>query len=147
MGKYFTIKELTKTSTGIKNTPNDEIKQHLEELIAVIDPIREEWTKITEKNNWGSPAIYVHSGYRNEAVNKAVGGSKTSEHMLGYALDFEPVNQKNLEFWNFMVEYLKSNNIPFSQLINEKPKCGIPSWIHFSINGKKGHRKQIFTLI
>lgn len=147
MGKYFTIEELTKTSTGIKNTPNDEIKQHLEELIAVIDPIREEWTKVCELNNWGNPAIYVHSGYRNEAVNDAVGGSKTSEHILGFALDFEPVNGKNLEFWNFMVDYLNSNNIPFSQLINEKPKCGIPSWIHFSINGIKGHRKQIFTLI
>ena len=67
--------------------------------------------------------------------------------MLGYAVDFEPVNQKNLEFWKFMVDYLKRNNIPFSQLINEKPICGVPSWIHFSINGKKGYRKQIFTLV
>lgn len=151
MGKYFTIDELCKSSTGkslgLDNTPNDEIKSHLEELISVIDKIREEWTEIVKKNNWGSPAIYVHSGYRSEAVNKAIGGSKTSEHMLGYAVDFEPVNQKNLEFWKFMVDYLKRNNIPFSQLINEKPICGVPSWIHFSINGKKGYRKQIFTLV
>lgn len=151
MGKYFTIDELCKSSTGkslgLDNTPNDEIKSHLEELISVIDKIREEWTEIVKKNNWGSPAIYVHSGYRSEAVNKAIGGSKTSEHMLGYAVDFEPVNQKNLEFFNFMVDYLKQNNIPFSQLINEKPICGVPSWIHFSINGKKGYRKQIFTLV
>lgn len=151
MGKYFTIDELCKSSTGkslgLDNTPNEEIKGHLEELISVIDKIREEWTIIVKKNNWGSPAIYVHSGYRSKAVNTAIGGSKTSEHMLGYAVDFEPVNQKNLEFWKFMVDYLKRNNIPFSQLINEKPKCGVPSWIHFSINGKKGYRKQIFTLV
>lgn len=151
MGKYFTIDELCKSSTGkslgLDNTPNDEIKSHLEELISVIDKIREEWTEIVKKNNWGSPAIYVHSGYRSEAVNKAIGGSKTSEHMLGYAVDFEPVNQRNLEFWKFMVDYLKRNNIPFSQLINEKPICGVPSWIHFSINGNKGYRKQIFTLV
>lgn len=151
MGKYFTIDELCKSSTGkslgLDNTPNDEIKSHLEELISVIDKIREEWTEIVKKNNWGSPAIYVHSGYRSEAVNKTIGGSKTSEHMLGYAVDFEPVNQKNLEFFNFMVDYLKRNNILFSQLINEKPICGVPSWIHFSINGKKGYRKQIFTLV
>lgn len=151
MGKYFTISELTKSSTakqlGIDNTPTEEIKQHLEELIGVIDPIREEWTAITKKNNWGSPAIYVHSGYRCPKVNKAIGGSKTSEHMLGYAVDFEPVNQHNLEFYNFMVDYLKRNKIGFSQLINEKPRNGIPSWIHFSINGNKGQRGQIFTLV
>lgn len=151
MGKYFTIDELCKSSTGkslgLDNTPNDEIKSHLEELISVIDKIREEWTILCKNKKWGSPAIYVHSGYRSESVNKAIGGSKTSEHMLGYAVDFEPVNQRNLEFFNFMVDYLKRNNIPFSQLINEKPICGVPSWIHFSINGKKGYRKQIFTLV
>lgn len=151
MGKYFSIEELCKSETAklynIDNTPSDEIKEHLEELIKVIDGVREQWTEITKKNNWGSPAIYVHSGYRCPKVNTLIKGSKTSEHMLGYAVDFEPVNQHNLEFYNFMVEYLKSNNIPFSQLINEKPRNGIPSWIHFSINGKKGYRKQIFTLV
>lgn len=151
MGKYFTISELCKSETAklhnINNEPDGETKKHLEELIEVIDKIREEWTEITKKNNWGSPAIYVHSGYRCPKVNALIKGSKTSEHMLGYAVDFEPVNQHNLEFYNFMVEYLKTNKIPFSQLINEKPKCGIPSWIHFSINGKKGQRCQIFTLV
>ena len=137
------FKELTKL-VDVRFVPYYKVAVKALEQESVIDKIREEWTEIVKKNNWGSPAIYVHSGYRSEAVNKAIGGSKTSEHMLGYAVDFEPVNQKNLEFFNFMVDYLKRNNIPFSQLINEKPICGVPSWIHFSINGKKGYRKQIF---
>lgn len=147
MGKYFTIEELCSTSTGKDNTPNETEKSHLEELIIVLDGIREGWTVLVKKNKWGSAAIRVNSGYRSEAVNKAVGGSKTSEHCLGYAVDIEPVNGRNLEFWNFMVDYVERNNIPFSQLINEKPRKSVPSWIHFSINGKKGHRRQIFTLV
>lgn len=147
MAKYFTLEELCKTSTGLNNTPNDEEKEHLEELMDVLDGVREAWTEKCRINNWGSAAIDVNSGFRSDAVNKAVGGSKTSEHRLGWAADIEPRNQRNLEFWNFIVDYIKTNNIGFSQLINEKPRAGIPSWIHLSINGKKGQRGQIFTLV
>lgn len=137
MGKYFTIDELTKTTTGIENTPNDIETKHLQELIEVLDEIREEW---------GS-AIRVTSGFRSEKVNKAVGGSSNSEHKLGYAVDIKPVNGKLKEFWDFIVKWVKDNDIQFSQLIAEKPKNGVPSWVHFSINGNKGYRCQIFTLI
>ena len=147
MGKYFTINELTRTETGLSNKPNKQQLNNLEELIKVIDDIRESWTDLCKKNNWGSPSILVNSGFRSDAVNKAVGGSKKSEHKLGYAVDFEPSNQKNKEFWDFIVDYVHTNNIGFSQLINEKPINGIPSWVHFSINGKSGQRKQIFTMV
>ena len=151
MGKYFTIKELTKSSTavskGIDNTPTEEQEKHLNELISVLDGIRAAWTELCREKKWGSPSIIVNSGFRSKALNKAINGSKTSEHLLGYAVDIEPSNQRNKEFYDFMVEYVRENEIGFSQLINEKPGNGIPSWIHFSINGNSGHRKQIFTLI
>lgn len=147
MGKYFTIEELTKTDTGLDNTPNELEIKHLEELIKVIDNIRGEWTELCKLNKWGSASILVNSGFRSDAVNKAVGGAKNSEHKLGYAVDFEPSNQRNKEFWDFIVDYVTTNNIGFSQLIAEKPRNGIPSWIHFSINGRNGQRKQIFTLV
>lgn len=147
MGKYFSIAELCETNTGINNTPNKQQTKNLEDLIKVLDDIREEWTELCKINNWGSAAIIVNSGFRSFKVNKAVGGSKTSEHCLGFAADIEPRNQRNLEFWNFIVDYVKTKNIGFSQLINEKPRAGIPSWIHLSINGKNGQRKQIFTLV
>lgn len=148
MGKYFTIEELTRTSTGLDNTPNELETKHLEELIEVLDDIREAWTEKCRINNWGSPSIIVNSGFRSEEVNKAVGGSNTSAHRIGYAIDFEPNNQRNKEFFEFLTEWLKENNIAFDQLINEKPKCGVPSWLHFGLKNRQGlQRKQIFTLI
>lgn len=146
MGKYFTIKELTHTSVQSDNTPNEEQLNNLNQLIDVMDAVREEWTKVCEQNNWGNPAIKVNSGFRSKTVNDAVGGSKTSEHMLGYAVDIKPVNKKNLEFFNFIKNYLLDNKIPFSQLLNEYPINGVPSWIHLSINGLKGHRNEIKTI-
>lgn len=152
MARYFKFSELVNSDVAkkknINNVPDDvDIIDNIIELMDVMDNIRIAWTELCEKNNWGSASIRVNSGYRSEALNKAINGSKTSEHRLGFAVDIEPVNGRNKEFWDFMVDYVDRNNIPFSQLINEKPKNGVPSWIHFSINGNSGHRKQIFTLI
>lgn len=152
MGKYFTISELCESDKadelGIINVPNEEETKHLEELIEVCDKIREAWTELCEKNGWGRPSIRTNSGFRCEALNKAVGGKKSSAHRIGYAIDFEPNNQRNKEFFEFLSEWLRENNIPFDQLINEKPKCGVPSWLHFGLKNSQGlQRKQIFTLI
>ena len=80
--KYFTIKELCNSSTAVKlnidNTPNSEIVNNLEQLVYyILDPLREAFGK----------AIYVNSGYRCLNLNKAVGGSDTSQHCFGLAAD------------------------------------------------------------
>lgn len=152
MGKYFTISELCDSDKadelGIVNVPNQTETEHLEELIEVLDKIREGWTILCKEKGWGTPSIRTNSGYRCEALNKAVGGKSTSAHRIGYAIDFEPNNQKNKEFYEFLINFLKENNIKFDQLINEKPRCGIPSWVHFGLRNRKGEQRgQIFTLV
>lgn len=138
MAKYFTIEELTRTSTGLDNTPNEEETKHLEELIDVLDGLREAW---------GS-GIRVNSGFRSEEVNNKVGGSKTSAHRIGFAGDLEPVNGDMKKFQDFVPNYFKENNIPFDQIIREKPRNGISSWLHLGLyNNKHEQRKQVFTLV
>ena len=76
--KYFTINELCHSDTaielGIDNTPNDEIKSHLVQLVEeLLDPLR---------NAWGS-AIKVNSGYRCARLNRVFkGASPTSAHLI-----------------------------------------------------------------
>lgn len=68
------------TSTGLDNTPTEEARANLYELVqTVLDPLRKEL---------GVP-IRVTSGYRSPEVNAAVGGSRTSRHMLGLAADIK----------------------------------------------------------
>lgn len=130
--KYFTIKELCKSATalqkGINNSPNSEVIKNLELLVAnVLDPLREKY---------GKP-IRVNGAYRCPELNKAVGGSKTSQHMTGQAADItvgSPDNNKKL--FNLIIEM----NLPFDQLIDEKNF----RWIHVSYSNK--HRKQILHL-
>ena len=80
--KYFTMGELVSSRTadkkGIINRCNKEHAANLTALVEkVLDPLREAY---------GKP-IRVTSGYRCEALNKAVGGSPTSDHMKGCAAD------------------------------------------------------------
>lgn len=130
--KYFTIKEMTKSSTakanGIDNTPSSEGVLKLQKLIeAVLDPLRE----------WYGKPIRVNSGFRCEALNEAVGGSDTSQHRLGEAADITVGTKKGNKK---LFEYIK-DNLPFDQLINESNF----SWVHVSY--REGRlRKQVLAL-
>ena len=153
MSKYFTFSELTKSSTadklGIDNTPTDKtIQNNITELIEVLDGVREAWTIKCEKECWGNPAIVVNSGYRCDALNKVIGGSKTSAHSIGAAADIEPKNQHNKEFLSFLEQYLLDNHIPFDQLLSEHPdKNGVPSWIHIGLKNRQGkQRRMVFSI-
>lgn len=117
--KYFTLKELTRSATaeakGIDNTPTPEVEKNLTLLVEnVLDPLR----KLS-----GKP-ITVNSGYRCPELNKAVGGSKTSDHVKGFAADITGGSKEE----NERLFYLIKNNFNFKQLIDEKNF----SWVHVS---------------
>ena len=119
--KYFTIKELTKSSTaeakGIDNTPTPEVERNLTALVDnILDGVRE---------IYGKP-ITVNSGYRCPELNKAVGGSGTSDHVKGFAADITGGSkEENERLFNII-----KHNFHFSQLIDEKNF----SWVHVSYN-------------
>ena len=132
MGKYFKESEFLYSSTASKykidNTPNDEEKKHIEELIAFLDKLREAW---------GS-ALIVSSGFRCEELNNKVGGSKNSGHKYGWAGDLIPSNNKKREFFEFFKEYVKDKS--FDELILEK--SGKSIWIHFSLYSYQGKQRK-----
>ena len=130
--KYFTIKELCRSSTAIQkkidNTPNSEIVNNLKQLVDnILDPLREKY---------GKPII-INSGYRCPALNKAVNGSKTSSHMKGLAADITVGSPKKNKI---LFELIIQMNLPFDQLIDEKNF----KWIHVSFS--KNPRKQVLHL-
>lgn len=134
--KYFTIEELTRSDTattrGIDNTPTPEIKANLERLVdKVLDPLREKY---------GKP-ITVNSGYRCPELNKAVGGSKTSDHMNGFSVDITASSKKE----NAILFQIIKDNFDFDQLIWEKGNSEYPDWVHVSYNPNR-LRKQVLKM-
>jgi hypothetical protein len=121
---HFTIEELCASSTakakGINNTPNTQQMINLVYLCAyVLEPLRVAM---------GQP-IKIGSGFRCQALNKAVGGVFNSQHTKGQAADLciDGDIQKGKRWFNYIKDHL-----PFDQLIWEKnPKTG-SYWVHVS---------------
>lgn len=123
--KNFTLEELIKSSTanrlGIDNTPSKEIVSNLTELSILLQKIRDIYNK----------PIIITSGYRCEKLNKAVGGSKTSQHRLGQAADIRSVSdtkKDNQELFNIILGMMIQKDIEVGQLIDEYNY----NWIHIS---------------
>ena len=126
--KHFTINELTRSATaqrlGIDNTPPPQAIVALTRLVdAVLDPLREAW---------GAP-LYVSSGYRCPALNRAVGGARRSQHMMGQAADVSTGSRSgNRRLWQLLHEL----DLPVDQVINEHNY----QWLHISHSPQPRHQ-------
>lgn len=131
---YFSLKELCSsdvaTQRKIDNFPSFTVVEHLAELTEkILEPLR---------LAWGSP-IKVTSGYRCDALNRAVGGVSTSAHRLGWAADLQPTNGKIDEFGKFVKEWLTKNRIRFDQCLWETQ--GKTKWVHIGIRSTSGSQR------
>lgn len=126
------ISSETATRNKLNNTPNAD----------VICKLKTTAEKVVQKvrDHFGKP-IRVSSGYRSPSVNKAVGGSKTSQHLTGEAFDIQGTNGvTNAEIF----KYIK-DNLEFDQLIWEFGNSKNPAWVHVSYREGK-NRKQVLTI-
>tara|TARA_R110001606_G_scaffold68504_1_gene156254 strand:- start:1511 stop:1981 length:471 start_codon:yes stop_codon:yes gene_type:complete len=136
LSKNLNLAEVTRSETAkrrkIDNAPTDEHIENLRILAAnIFQPMRD---------HFGKP-IYISSGYRSEALNKAIKGSKTSQHCKGEAIDIDNDNANNGVTNRDIFEFIR-DNLKFDQLINEFPVKGEPSWVHVSYS-KTQQRNQI----
>ena len=128
ISKHISYEEATKSLTairlGIDNTPNAEQIRAMQIVASnIFEPVRE-WLKLP---------IKINSFFRSEKLNVKIGGSKTSDHCKGFAIDVDCVNNA------LIFDYIK-NNLVFSQLIWEFGNNDQPDWVHFSFvpgNNKK----------
>ena len=131
LSKNFVLSEITRSNTAkrldISNEPTKEHLENMQRLISnLIQPMRDELGPIR-----------ISSGYRNPSLNRAIGGSRSSQHCKGQALD--------IQFWEMgkmnnkvIYDFILDSNMEFDQMINEFDFA----WIHISLKDK-GNRKQV----
>ena len=111
---------ITSIRRGIDNTPSDD-QLHFMEIIAenIFEPLR---------THVGGP-IKINSFYRSPELNTAIGGSKTSQHCKGQAMDIDDTFGKatNAEMFRWIRE-----NLNFDQMIWEFGDDDNPNWVHIS---------------
>ena len=118
------LSEVTRSESakrnGISNMPTPEHIENFKVLAEkIFQPIRE---------HFGVP-IHISSGYRSKELNAKVGGSATSDHCHGRALDLDQDGSKHGVSNNDVFNYIK-DNLKFKQLIAEFPVNGELSWVH-----------------
>lgn len=126
------IKSDTAIRLGIDNTPSASAVEAMTLLCEkVIDPLYEVF-----------PSMTFNSFFRSGKLNSAIGGSATSQHTKGEAIDLDSKdNQFNKAIFDYIVKHLD-----FDQVIWEFGNDQRPDWVHVSYK-KSGNRKQILKAV
>ena len=124
ISEHISMKEALRSNTakrlGIDNMPdNDTLVTMQITAEHIFEPLR---------NKFNEP-IYISSFYRSPELNKAIGGSSSSQHCKGEAIDIDDVYSKasNSDFFNYIKDKLE-----FDQLIWEFGDDKNPAWVHVS---------------
>lgn len=130
LSAHFTLAELTASNTAArKGIPNIAPPEIVDTLTLTADRMEKVRTLL------GNKPIRVLSGYRSPAVNRAVGGSRSSAHMTGHAVDFicpefgSPAK---------VAKYLSDHLTAYDQIIQE-----FGQWVHIGFGPSR--RMQLLT--
>jgi hypothetical protein len=134
ISKHISYKEGIRSTTadrlGIDNKPG-QVELINMEVIAerIFEPLRE----------WVGGPIRINSFYRSPKLNKAIGGSKRSQHIEGRAMDIDDTygHKTNAEMFNFIKQ-----NLDFDQMIWEFGTDDNPNWVHVSYVSEDSNRNR-----
>jgi hypothetical protein len=141
LSEHLDLSEVTRSESakrkGISNMPTEAHIANFKLLAEkIFEPIR---------THFRCPII-ISSGYRSKELNAAIGGSLTSQHCQGEAIDIDMDGTPNGVTNRMVFDYIK-DNLDFDQLIYEFGDSNNPDWVHVSYESTGKQRKQILKAI
>jgi len=141
LSEHLDLSEVTRSESakrkGISNMPTEAHIANFKLLAEkIFEPIR---------NHFRCPII-ISSGYRSKELNAAIGGSLTSQHCQGEAIDIDMDGTTNGVSNRMVFDYIK-DNLDFDQLIYEFGDSNNPDWVHVSYESTGKQRKQILKAV
>lgn len=157
--KWHNLSDFFRTDSKLCNipSPNDpalpfnKVKSRINEMYRYcIEPLVYAWKEFVEgdpncKNKeW---RVTISSGFRSQAVNTEIGGSSTSAHKSGYAVDLKPKNGEIKLFKAFVYYWLTDGvvmklggNYSYDQFIDEVSANGnTGGWVHLGFKKDNGN--------
>ena len=140
LSEHFTLAELTKTKSGIKNVPNEAQVENLKRVCRWLEQLRRRWNNLYGD---GDDPIIINSGFRSAEVNRAVGGAPTSNHLTGCAVDIRCIGiEQALRYAALLLDIADLNKEDYDELLIEQKGCTY--WIHFAVKPKGNRRRTNF---
>ena len=137
LSEHFGLAELCKTKTRIENVPNEAQVENLKRVCRWLERLRKRWN---DKYGDGDDPIIINSGFRSPAVNKAVGGVPTSNHLTGCAVDIRCVGMEQaLRYASILLDISDMSREDFDELLIEQKRSVV--WIHFAVRPSGNRRR------
>ena len=157
LSPHFTLAELCKTKVNLENVPNEAQVENLKRLCGWLEELRRRYNKrynplptIPEQSSptrslspggGDEEPIIINSGYRSEAVNKAIGGVKGSNHLTGCAADIRVAGIEQLvRYATILLDISDESCEDFDELLLERSPRGT-YWLHFAVRPSENRRK------
>lgn len=139
ISKHISYKEAIRSNTALRlnidNTPDQVSLTNMTGVAHnIFEPLR----------LWVGGPIKINSFYRSPKLNKAIGGSKRSQHCEGRAIDIDDTfgYKTNAEMFNYI-----RDNLNFDQMIWEFGDDNNPAWVHVSFDSLEGNRGRVLKAI
>ena len=149
LSQHFSLGELTKTKhvTPDGNIPSRVVIENLKRLCPWLEDLRYSYNTLyclqpgedyeTSKN---VEPIIINSGYRSPAVNLLAGGSKTSNHLSGCAVDIRCAGKEQMiRYAAILLDIADGTKQDYDELLLEQH--GSVCWLHFAVKPKDNRRK------
>jgi uncharacterized protein YcbK (DUF882 family) len=134
LSQHFTLGELTKTNVKKENVPNEAQVENLKRVCGWLEKLRGRISPTPTP-------IIINSGYRSEAVNKAVGGAPNSNHLTGCAVDIHVSGMEQLiRYAAILLDISDERQEDFDELLLERSPRGT-YWLHFAVRPSGNRRK------
>ena len=149
LSEHFSLGEFTKTKhqTADGNIPSHVVIENLKRLCPWLEDLRYSYNTLyclqpgedyeTSKN---VEPIIINSGYRSPAVNLLAGGSKTSNHLTGCAVDIRCAGKEQMiRYASILLDIADGTKQDYDELLLEQH--GSVCWLHFAVRPKDNRRR------
>ena len=144
--EHFTLSEMCSTSvqTADHNFPSQEVITNLKRLAKWLEMLRKRVNThpVPPEGRVKETPIIINSGYRSPAVNKAVGGVATSNHLTGCAADIRCTGIEQAIVYAFPLLMISRDwKEDFDELLVEHNSRTGNYWLHFAVRPNNNRRK------